>query len=617
MMSARIRTSHVGKVVDGYLLVAQIGQGGMGSVYRAEHQLIPKHRAAIKVLDLPQLSEDEAYRIFLNEARALAQVRHPSLCQVFNYSETDDGDPCIVMELVEGLTLRQYLHEFGTMKLDAATELIQQMAAALQVIHHHGIVHCDLKPDNIMLVNDPSASAKQRIKILDFGIARMVANTGIIHSPGIAAGTQGYMAPEQQLGGVVGPRADIYALGVIYRELISGSRSLDAALPEIDSLQEKLLRAMLAKEPRERPTAQRVVETLADRNTFGTVAKQIKFAAERLQISPVLAKRLRWILLVMGFVVSSEPNGKPPPSMVAITPPPDMVFIPGARFFVGSTQDEVNQAYADCLKESSLCCESPQLVKDRPVCSEELFNRQRGGQSVDIKPFFIDRVEVSNSRYADWLNSLNADIQRVRVNYGQWVFYDDDIQLLDLKQPPSGISYVNRKFIVQPELAALPVVQVSWDGAERFCASHGKTLPSEAQWELVARGAERRRYPWGQTFTGSDCSRIAVARSSGLFCGHLSGLAEVGQSPGDRTPEGVLDIGGNAVEWMSDGFRQVYALPIHSATRARSDSEMDYRSLRGGSFDNMVVYARGSDRSRWERNRGATNLGFRCTLSAP
>jgi eukaryotic-like serine/threonine-protein kinase len=225
--------SLVGSVISGrYLIERLIGEGGMGAVYQAEHTHMRK-RMAVKVLH-PEMSRlSEVVARFEREAMVAAHIDHPNVAAATDFGKLEDGSFFLVLEYVEGRSLRDAITE-GRFELGRAIHVARQMASALGRAHSLGIVHRDLKPENVMLVareNDPDFA-----KVLDFGIAKVPVGelSGEPKTPGQALtqlgmvyGTPEYMAPEQALGQPVDLRADLYALGVILFEMIAGERPYD------------------------------------------------------------------------------------------------------------------------------------------------------------------------------------------------------------------------------------------------------------------------------------------------------------------------------------------------------------------------------------------------------
>jgi serine/threonine-protein kinase len=224
--------SLVGVMLSGrYLIERLIGEGGMGAVYQAEHTHMRK-RMAVKVLHAEMSRLPEVVARFEREAMAAAHIDHPNVAAATDFGKLEDGSFFLVLEYVEGKSLRDLLAE-GRVELGRAVHIARQIASALARAHVPlGIVHRDLKPENIMLVSrdgDPDF-----VKVLDFGIAKVpVGELGgatkgqALTQLGMVYGTPEYMAPEQALGQAVDPRADLYALGVMLFEMITGKRPYD------------------------------------------------------------------------------------------------------------------------------------------------------------------------------------------------------------------------------------------------------------------------------------------------------------------------------------------------------------------------------------------------------
>jgi serine/threonine protein kinase/Tfp pilus assembly protein PilF len=214
----------IGQTISHYRIIAKLGEGGMGVVYLGEDTHLAR-KVAIKFLS----SSDPLYRArFLREARAVSNLNHPNIATVHDYGETDDGQPYIVMELVKGQTLNQLL-EADTLTLARSIEIVMSIAEALSEAHHHGIVHRDVKPSNV-IVNE-----RGQVKVLDFGLVKQLAETGngnIDHSAptlfsvrtrsDVIVGTPLYLSPEQATGKPVDGRSDLFALGAVLYECITG-----------------------------------------------------------------------------------------------------------------------------------------------------------------------------------------------------------------------------------------------------------------------------------------------------------------------------------------------------------------------------------------------------------
>ncbi len=274
--------SLVGEVLGSYRLVAELSTGGMGTVYRAQHELLGRS-AAIKLLR-PELSENDVLvQRFFNEAKAATAIRHPGIVEVYDFGYTEDGRAYFVMEFLEGEPLGARIKRRGHLTEAEAATIARGIAASLRAAHAKGIIHRDLKPDNVFLVPD-GEGAGDRVKVLDFGVAKLTdpSPTNVRHTQtGVLMGTPLYMAPEQaRAAAMIDHRADLYSLGCILYELLVGQPPfLGEGAGEIIAMQlfnepqrpservpvsaemEAIVMRLLAKEPRER--FQEATEVLA------------------------------------------------------------------------------------------------------------------------------------------------------------------------------------------------------------------------------------------------------------------------------------------------------------------------------------------------------------------
>lgn len=223
----------VGTQVGPYEIVREIGAGGMGAVYEALHVQLGR-KVALKVLKPEIASSTDMLTRFFNEARAVNHVDHPGLVQISDFGSLPNGSPYLVMELLRGHTLAERLKARTRLSESEALAIIEQLASILAAAHDKGIVHRDVKPSNIMLVPDPAMPGGERVKLLDFGIAK-IANSTIASGglpttqAGLPLGTPLYMSPEQCVGKTaVDGKADVYALGVILFELLAGQPPFEA-----------------------------------------------------------------------------------------------------------------------------------------------------------------------------------------------------------------------------------------------------------------------------------------------------------------------------------------------------------------------------------------------------
>ncbi|MEM9491123.1 MAG: serine/threonine-protein kinase, partial [Myxococcota bacterium] len=185
-----------GVAVGSYRIREKLGEGGMGVVYKAEHEHL-KRPAVVKVLKRELADHPEIAQRFRHEAHLASSIRHPGIVDVFDVGQLDNSNLYILMEYLEGETLKRRLRKQGKLPETTAVSFVQQAARALAAAHNCGIVHRDLKPDNLFLVADGDVVGGERVKLLDFGIAKAMADRGEqATQPGIIMGTPAYMSPE-------------------------------------------------------------------------------------------------------------------------------------------------------------------------------------------------------------------------------------------------------------------------------------------------------------------------------------------------------------------------------------------------------------------------------------
>jgi tRNA A-37 threonylcarbamoyl transferase component Bud32 len=295
-----------GTEVGGYLITQKIGQGGMAEVYEAVHPIIGK-RVAIKLLFREFVTVPDLVHRFVEEARAVNTIGHPHIVDIFAFGQMPDGRHFMVMEYLEGETLARRLERTGLAGI-ALTDLrrwFRQIAEALEAAHRAGFVHRDLKPENIWIAH--KGHGETTIKLLDFGIAKLLGIGRRITEKGATIGTPGFMSPEQCLGNPVDQRADIYAFGVIlylvftgtmpftgnFDELVEAHTKLPPQPPSqhrpMSPMLENLILDCLEKEPAARPPSARVLGDRLDAALMAHDATALVRSAETVHALPAWA----------------------------------------------------------------------------------------------------------------------------------------------------------------------------------------------------------------------------------------------------------------------------------------------------------------------------------------
>jgi tetratricopeptide (TPR) repeat protein len=268
------------KYIGRYRLTEIIGSGGMGTVYHAHNLRDKSETAAVKVLNDEFFKDESSRKRFKQEGTIIESLDHPNIVKIYERGEYKDK-LYIAMEYLQGKTLAQKIEEQDKIPLDQCLHIMIQAAGALAFIHEKTIIHRDLKPENIMLIEQDGGP--DMVKLLDFGLARTRFQTRLTRT-GVLVGTVSYMSPEQVTGQPSSAASDIYALGIVFYEMLTGRHAFQGdtitdiadkilksapeepkqLLPDIPHVLNRLVMKMLSKEPEQRPSAERVLKTLIE-----------------------------------------------------------------------------------------------------------------------------------------------------------------------------------------------------------------------------------------------------------------------------------------------------------------------------------------------------------------
>jgi len=296
----------LGRVVAGrYRLEARAGEGGMGVVYRARHVLIDRV-VALKLIRPDLRGETHLRAWMLREARAANRVDHAHIIDIHDIGETEEGELYLVMEYLVGTSLSTELAK-GPMPLGRAVDILEQMCAALARAHDLGVVHRDLKSDNILLAT--RGGRKDFVKILDFGLAHLAMDPRLAPK-GAVFGTPEYMSPEQARGEEAGPPSDLYALGVLFFEMLTGQ------LPFRSNDRETLLEMQRTAAPPKPSSLKGDVMPQAEDVVLKLLAKERRKRFQDAHHVHEELKALQRALFAAPFELQSAPDNQPPP------PPP-------------------------------------------------------------------------------------------------------------------------------------------------------------------------------------------------------------------------------------------------------------------------------------------------------
>jgi formylglycine-generating enzyme required for sulfatase activity len=289
--------------------------------------------------------------------------------------------------------------------------------------------------------------------------------------------------------------------------------------------------------------------------------------------------------------LATEPEPKPPDGMLSLR---------GARFALGSGEVEIREALAMCHPNSIFTCEAEQFERERPR------------HEVQVSRFFMDVHEVTNAQFAQWMNSapdLAPDADGVVTRTGA--------RILWIRHQLSGIRRGRSGWEASLGAEDKPVVLVSWTGAQHYCRARGARLPTEAEWDLAARGMERRTFAWGAD--PPRCADAIFGRYPKEPCqSEPPGPVSVFSADRDRTPEGLRGLGGNVREWVLDAFERYHACSpsCDNPGLEESDNYARERGIRGCGWADPPHFCRAAQRSHDGESAVDPSVGFRCALSA-
>lgn len=676
-------------VADKYVVEACVGEGGFAVVYRAQHKLWQKP-VALKcfktMMDASPAMRERLLKDFVQEGALLTELsaRSASIVQARDIGTltTPAGAwiPYMVLEWLDGSTLDALIGEGPSRRawsFDLTLAILEPIAEALEIAHRKNITHRDVKPANVFVVGalprptDTSPNPEMHVKLLDFGIAKVVqsaAEQGVTQTSGaITSFTPAYGAPEQfsRARGATGPWTDVYALALIFGEMLSGRaplegddfiqlgmatadpsrrptpRTLGVDVP--DAIEAVCARA-LSVAPTERYAtagefwnALRTAAGHAPRRTMmlegGAVpSRPSAHALARTEVSPTTDPRLegRTAPAVTQEPVSAAPKSKAPLAIGA-------VLVLGALgaggfFLFGKKAEPKVDPGTPAAAKSSAPAASSSAAPAKPKCgpgmaeipatayfmgSDTGEDEEKPAHKVRLSGFCMDVTEVTVEDYLAC--SDKGECKR------PWAVVDwPDIKDGEKKlyTPLCNVNDPTGK-------AKHPINCVDWQMAVSYCEYRGKRLPTSAEWELAARGPDGRTYPWGDeapdetrlNACGKEC--VAWGKTKALplvamYAGddHFPHTAPVGTFPKGASKFGVLDVVGNVWEWTADWDGKYTADEQADPKGPASGSE---RVVRGGAWNGSYAsWLRPSARYSFPPETKSHVVGIRCasTLGA-
>jgi formylglycine-generating enzyme required for sulfatase activity len=533
-----------------YRIDKELGSGGMGTVWLA-HDTTDDRPVALKVPSYRVDEEPAFLERFHREAMAVGKLHHPNICPVLDVGEID-GIHYFTMPVIEGASLSQMIRRGSLPAAEQAVLWVRKVALALHEAHQHGIIHRDVKPSNIMLT-----PAGEPI-IMDFGVARVLEASPLTR-PGDLLGTPGYMAPEVARGETLGPGCDVYSLGVVLYQLLTGKLPLEGRTVA------EVLYQMLEKDPEPPSRHRRGLNKALDAICLRALAKSVEARY------PSMAD----FAAALGRYLAPSPDTRPPggagpdedtplPAKKSITNSIGMclVLIPAGKFSMGSPPQEAERG-AD---------EGPLHLVEIP------------------RPFFMGVFPVTQEEYRAVMGSNPASFSA--GGGGSPAHPVENVSWSD------AVAFCRR-------LSALP---------EEKQQGRVYRLPTEAEWEYACRAGTRSAFAFGDALSSTQANFEGDYPYGGVARGpDLQQTVKVGSYKPNLF--GLYDMHGNVAQWCQDYYDEHY-YQVSPKVAPRGPSRGPLRVLRGGSWIARGRSCRSASRDKAAPGFRANIVGFRVVCEA-
>jgi eukaryotic-like serine/threonine-protein kinase len=593
-----------------YRIEHLLGTGAFGEVFLATHLKLHTLRA-LKILShsksgVGSTEYNDYFTRFTLEAQLGAQTNHAHVVQVYDFEQLGD-ELVLVMEYAPGGSLSDLMDTIASDKRELAVNdvvnITRDLAEGLAAIHIMDVVHRDLKPANILF------DAEGHAKIADLGVAQVKGGSTSRSQLGPIAhshpGTPAYMSPEQELTGMyLTPASDIYSLGIILFELLTG-RTFKSLPPgtrvkslrqDIPNWLDELITKMLSEKPSNRPwSGSELVDELKKHARIGSTGPVRIFESGK--VVGKLEKRARIVQTIPAYSIEPRAIGSQrrvrrlPIWMMAISGvlalivliwlavkalSPTLMTTPSP-----TSMAKVQQTSSiDGMVLVYVSAGSFQMGSNKGADTRASY-AELPQHSVYLDGYWIDHTEVTNAMYARCVSTGSCIEPHGTSSWTRPDYYDNSLYL------------------------DFPVIQVDWNQASSYCQWAGRRLPTEAEWEKAARGNDGRIYPWG--------SQVPSCRLANyLSC--FDDTNKVGSYTLGTSPYEALDMAGNVWEWVADWYSDTYYQQSPSSNPIGPSSGHD-RVVRGGSWNFDEMYVRSAARGSETPVNKFGNLGFRCAVS--
>lgn len=614
-----------------YEIINPIGRGGVGIVYKAKDYMLDEI-VALKLLAPGLAMNQEIVERFKQETKITRRLSHNNIVRIYDIGKFDSRW-YISMEYIDGKNLKMIIQEKGSLSIVEATGIIKQVLRALEVVHDKHIINRDIKPQNILIGIDGI------VKIGDFSIAKSSDLNGVTSPDVMIVGSPEYISPEQVNGEKIDNRTDIYSVGIVLYEMLTGKPPFESDTliaiahkqvfelptppknlnPDIPIWLDKIILKCLAKRLDDRyQTVKELISDLEDhrvpkinfeqKRDEAKISQKKFLTLRRIAISSIIG--LFIAIVITGYFIQKYNKNQ---TTLQIT---QKDFIDNSKKLamletklqeletikqdLETQLSTAEQKIQNTESEKKKLMAELQAVK-KPVAPKgipsdmilvdagefTMGNPEIGDQhKVYLNAFYIDKYEVTNEQYVKFLNTIGTHDGYINLDSGY-----------------CKIEKIEGVYVVKKGYEKHPVVEVSWNGANMYAKWAGKRLPTEAEWEKAAKGTNGRKYPWGDTFDRNKCN-VSMQRTM-----------PVGSYPEGRSPYGCYDMAGNAWEWTADWYDSDYYKNSPSVNPNGPNSG-NFRVWRGGSLFGNQLTTQCSTRNYLSPEKTQNGSGFRCVLSS-
>ncbi len=642
----------IGQSLGRYHILEQLGEGGMATVYKAFDTRLERD-VAVKVIRKSAFSSEVLERMlkrFEREAKALARLTHPNIVGVIDYGEFE-GSPYLVMPYLPSGTLKQRLGK--PIPWQDAARILLPIARALQFAHDQGIIHRDVKPSNILI------TLSGEPMLTDFGIAKILENDEgtALTSTGMGVGTPEYMAPEQWTGNV-SPQSDIYALGVVFYEMVTGRKPYIADtppaimlkqateplpspvkfMPNLPEKVEKVILKALAKQPENRYSDmhafaealekvgleyitgqgegdERATQDLIEAGKTGQRHKPKLPMRRWLPIVGIIAFTCLVLAMVGGYLVWK--NIFP----MQTTMPTDVLSTPSNNNTLSISLTPILSHPLDLTPTASLNVTPTPVFTSLPDIGSTQISPADGMVMVYIPEGDFSMGNPAEEALANcWRFRSDCQLSwftdeepthRVFLN-AYWIDQNEVTNEMYAQCVQDGSCAIPRKtgsalrgsYYGDSRYQNYPVIYVNWNDSKTYCQWAGRRLPTEAEWEKAAKGPNGSIYPWGNGDPKSDLLN---------YKGNIGDTTSGGNFPAGASYYQVFDMAGNVWEWVADWYGDNYysqSLDQNPTGPATGNK----RIIRGGAWVEMSDEGdiRTTARASGGPDSANNYIGFRC-----